>query len=156
MSRLSTDVNASTGESSDEKRCRKLPCKFTVVSWSSGKIDSRDTNGAHCRGMAFTGVVHAGNPLIQKIRLRIIQGPRWQRWRLLGLYALEWWHQDSGFGSDGFQNVIESSIQRYCSILKEKMSPSVCSPGSSWTLPTCHSLNCEAEQSDGVSRFGPN
>ncbi len=33
----------------------------------------------------------------QKAPPRVCQGPCWQRWRLLGLYTLEWWDQDKCF-----------------------------------------------------------
>ncbi len=76
----------------------------------------------------------------QKSLPRVCQGPCWQRWRLLGLYTLEWWDQDV-FGTDGsvlmwgcmsaagvgelhFIDGIMNS-QMYCSILKEKVLPSL-------------------------------
>ncbi len=98
----------------------------------------------------------------QKTPPRICQGPCWQRWRLLGLYTLEWWDQDkcfwnwwrrkgeeykekcmvptvkhgggsvlmwgcmsaAGVGELHFIDGIMNS-QMYCSILKEKMLPSL-------------------------------
>ncbi len=104
----------------------------------------------------------------QKSPPRVCQGPCWQRWRLLGLYTLEWWDQDKCFWNWWLQNCMASQrwgIQRkmhgaysetwwwqcpdvglheccwcrggcislmaswihkmYCSILKEKMLPSL-------------------------------
>ncbi len=103
----------------------------------------------------------------QKSLPRFCQGPCWQRWRLLGLYTLEWWDQDKCFWNWWVQNCMVSQrwgIQRkmhgaysetwwwqcpyvglhdsagvgelhfidgimnsqmYCSILKEKMLPSL-------------------------------
>ncbi len=103
----------------------------------------------------------------QKSPPRVCQGPCWQKWRLLGLYTLEWWDQDKCFWNWWLQNCMASQrwgIQRkmhgaysetwwwqcpyvglheccwcrgaafidgimnsqmYCSILKEKMLPSL-------------------------------
>ncbi len=53
---------------------------------------------------------------------RVCQGPCWQRWRLLGLYTLEWWDQDKCFGTDGFKTVWRRKGEEY----KEKcMVPTV-------------------------------
>ncbi len=51
----------------------------------------------------------------QKIPPRVCQGPCWQRWRLLGLYTLEWWDQDKCFWNWWLQNCMASQrwgIQR--------------------------------------------
>ncbi len=103
----------------------------------------------------------------QKSPPRVCQGPCWQRWRLLGLYTLEWWDQDKCFWNWWLQNCMASqrwgikrkmngaysetwwwqcpyvgcmsaagvgelhfidgitNSQMYCSILKEKMLPSL-------------------------------
>ncbi len=45
----------------------------------------------------------------------LFQGPCWQRWRLLGLYTLEWWDQDKYFWNWWLQNCMASQrwgIQR--------------------------------------------
>ncbi len=108
----------------------------------------------------------------QKSLPRVCQGPCWQRWRLLGLYTLEWWDQDkcfwnlmasklygiakvrntktnawclqwnmvvavylmwgcmsaAGVGELHFIDDIMNS-QMYCSVLKEKMLPSLSALG---------------------------
>ncbi len=51
----------------------------------------------------------------QKSPPRVCQGPCWQRWRLLGLYTLEWWDQDKCFWNWWLQNCMASQrwgIQR--------------------------------------------
>ncbi len=51
----------------------------------------------------------------QKSPPRFCQGPCWQRWRLLGLYTLEWWDQDNCFWNWWLQNCMASQrwgIQR--------------------------------------------
>ncbi len=51
----------------------------------------------------------------QKSLPRFCQGPCWQRWRLLGLYTLEWWDQDKCFWNWWLQNCMASQrwgIQR--------------------------------------------
>ncbi len=51
----------------------------------------------------------------QKSPPRVCQGPCWQRWRLLGLYTLEWWDQDKCFCNWWLQNCMASQrwgIQR--------------------------------------------
>ncbi len=51
----------------------------------------------------------------QKSLPRLCQGPCWQRWRLLGLYTLEWWDQDKCFWNWWLQNCMASQrwgIQR--------------------------------------------
>ncbi len=44
----------------------------------------------------------------QKSPPRVCQGPCWQRWRLLGLYTLEWWDQDKCFCYWWLQNCMAS------------------------------------------------
>ncbi len=51
----------------------------------------------------------------QKSPPRVCLGPCWQRWRLLGLYTLEWWDQDKCFWNWWLQNCMVSQrwgIQR--------------------------------------------
>ncbi len=51
----------------------------------------------------------------QKSPPRVCQGPCWQRWRLLGLYTLEWWDQGKCFWNWWLQNCMASQrwgIQR--------------------------------------------
>ncbi len=43
-------------------------------------------------------------PRHKKSPPRVCQGPCWQRWRLLGLYTLEWWDQDKCFWNWWLQN----------------------------------------------------
>ncbi len=53
--------------------------------------------------------------LTQKSPPRVCQGPCWQRWRILGLYTLEWWDQDKCFWNWWLQNCMASQrwgIQR--------------------------------------------
>ncbi len=71
--------------------------------------------GVHCRGMACMGAVHERSLKAQKSPPRFRQGPCWQRWRLLGLYTLEWWDQDKCFWNTWLQNCMVSQrwgIQR--------------------------------------------
>ncbi len=58
----------------------------------------------------------------QKSPPRVFQGPCWQRWRLLGLYTLEWWDQDKCFWNWWLQTVWRRKGEEY----KEKcMVPTV-------------------------------
>ncbi len=47
----------------------------------------------------------------QKSPSRVCQGPCWQRWRLLGLYTLEWWDQDKCFWNWWLRNCM--ALQRW-------------------------------------------
>ncbi len=151
------------------------------VESQTGVTISRDTirrtlqrNGMHgCRPRKKERGRRKESPKAQaqKSPPRVCQGPCWQRWRLLGLYTLEWWDQDKCFWNWWLQNCMASQrwgIQRkmhgaysetwwwqcpyvglheccwcrgaafhwwhheftmYCSILEEKMLPSLRSLG---------------------------
>ncbi len=115
-SRSSTEVNTSSGVSSDEKGWRKSTCKFTTVIQRSRKPNWGDYFPWH--NMAYTAKEwHAWVPSTkeafpkaqaQKSPPRVCQGPCWQRWRLLGLYTLEWWDQDKCFWNWCLQNCMAS------------------------------------------------
>ena len=68
----------------------------------------RDTIQGHCRGW------HACVPSLMeaspKAQAKKSQGPCWKRWRLLGLYTLEWWDQDKCFGNWWLQNCMVSQL----------------------------------------------
>ncbi len=122
-SRSSTEVNTSSGASSNEKGWRKSTCRFTAVIQRSRKPNWGDYFPWH--NTAYTAEEwHAWVPSTkeaspkaqaQKSPPRVCQGPCWQRWRLLGFYTLEWWDQDKCFWNWWLQNCMASQrwgIQR--------------------------------------------
>ncbi len=75
-------------------------------------------------------------PRHKKSPPRVCQGPCWQRWRLLGLYTLEWWDQDKCFWNWWLQNCMASQSEEY----KEKcMVPTVKHGGGSVLMWGCMS-----------------
>ncbi len=72
----------------------------------------------------------------QKSPPRVCQGPCWQRWRLLGLYTLEWWDQDKCFWNWWLQNCM--ALQRW-GIQRKCMVPTVKHGGGSVLMWGCMS-----------------
>ncbi len=176
-SRSSTEVNTSSGAVFWWEGLKKIDIASSLqlskeVESQTGVTISRDTIWRTLQRKGMHGCRPRKKPLLKprhkKARLRVCQGPCWQRWILLGLYTLEWWDQDkcfwnwwlqnsmavakvrnakknawclqwnigggsvlmwgcmsaAGVGELHFINGIMNS-QMYCSILKEKMLPSL-------------------------------
>ncbi len=89
------------------------------VESQTGVTISRDTIRRTLQRNGMHGCHPRKKPLLKprhkKSLPRVCQGPCWQRWRLLGLYTLEWWDQDKCFWSWWLQNCMASQrwgIQR--------------------------------------------
>ncbi len=82
------------------------------VESQTGVTISRDTIRRTLQRNGMHGCRLRKKPLLKprhkKSPPRVCQGPCWQRWRLLGLYTLEWWDQDKCFWNWWLQNCMAS------------------------------------------------